>query len=139
MNSTIVIDDLASLELWRRQVHSMVSSHNLPAAQFQLQDLSREQNQQFSALAGRFQRACGCSSGAVFMVVGVVAMLVNFFTSADGLSDIGLTGALSFVGVAVLAALTGKALGLFWARCRLTRLAIGVRNLILSAPRRATA
>ena len=139
MNPTTVIDDLPSLDLWVRQVHSMVSSRHLPAVQFRVQGISGEQNQEFSALSSRFQTACGCSSGAVFMSFSVVAMLANFFTSGNTLSDIGLTDALSFVGIAVLAALTGKALGLFWARCRLMRLATSVRELVLSAPQRAAA
>lgn len=131
--NTLVIRDLASLDLWGRQLRNIMRSHNLPAAQFQLQELSSEQNQSFSALASSFQKACGCASSSFFMSVTVVAVVVSYFTSGNHLSDITLSQILSFVGIAVLAALSGKLLGLFWARWRLLRLATSVRNMIVRA------
>jgi hypothetical protein len=108
-------------------------SQNLPAAQFQLQGLSSEQNQSFSALASSYQNACGCASSGFFMSVTIVAIVASYFTSGNHLSNITLPQILSFVGIAVLAALTGKLLGLFWARWRLLRLATSVHNMIVRA------
>ena len=119
--NTLVIGDLASLDLWRQQLRSIVGSRNVPAVQFQLQEFSCEQNQSFSALASDFQKACGCASGGFFMSVSVVAIIVSYFESGNHLSNINLLNILSFVGITVLATLCGKLLGLFWAWWRLLR------------------
>jgi uncharacterized protein involved in propanediol utilization len=137
MENTLVIRDLASLDLWRQQLRKITWSWNLPAVQFQLQEFSLEQNQSFSALASGFQKACGCGSGSFLMSFTVVAILVSYFVSGNHLSNINLRNVLSFVGITVLAALSGKLLGLLWARWRLLRLATSVHNMIVRASRRA--
>lgn len=139
MENTVVIRDLASVDLWRQQLRKIMWSWNLPAVQFQLQEFSSEQNQSFSALAGSLQNACGCGSGSFFMSVAVVAMVVSYFLSGNLFSDISFTHVLTFLGITVLAALAGKLLGLFWARWRLLRLATSVYNTIVrAAPRTVT-
>lgn len=137
MENTLVIRDLASLDLWRQQLRKVTSSRNLPAVQFQLQEFSFEQNQSFSALASSFRQACGCGSGSFLMSVTVVAILVSYFVSGNHLSNINLPKVLSFVCITVLAALSGKLLGLLWARWRLIRLATSVHNMIVRATRPA--
>ena len=137
MENTLVIRDLASLDLWRQQLRKIMPSGNLPAVQFQLQELSLEQNQSLSALSSSFQKACGCGSGSVLMSVTVVAIVVSYFVSGNRLSNINLRQVLSFVGITVLAALSGKLLGLLWARWRLLRLATSVHNMIVRTTRRA--
>lgn len=136
MENTLVIRDLASLDLWRQQLRKITWSWNLPAVQFQLPDFSFEQNQSLSALAGSFQKACGCGSGSFLMSLTVVAVIVSYFLSGNRLSNINLRQVLSFVGITVLAALSGKLLGLLWARWRLLRLATGVHNTIARATQR---
>ena len=135
--NTLVIGDLASLDLWKQQLRSIMESRNLPTVQFQLQEFSCEQNQSFSALASDFQKACGCASGGFFMSVSVVAIIVSYFESGNHLSNIKLLNILSFVGITVLATLCGKLLGLLWARWRLLRLAASVHNMIVRATQRA--
>ena len=133
IENTLVISDLASLGLWGQQLHKIMWSRNLPTVQFQLQEFSCEKNQSFSALASSFQKACGCASSGFFMSVTVVAILVSYFVSGNHLSNINLPHVLSFLGVTVLAALSGKLLGLFWARWRLLRLATRMHNTIVKA------
>ena len=135
--NTLMIGDLASLDLWRQQLRSTMWSRKLPAVQFQLQEFSCEQNQSFSALASNFQKACGCASGGFFMSVTVVAIIVFYFESGNHLSNIDLLNVLSFVGITVLATLFGKLLGLFWARWRLLRLAASVHDMIVRVTQRA--
>jgi uncharacterized protein involved in propanediol utilization len=129
MENTLVIRDPASLDLWRQQLSKIMSSRNLPAAQFQLPEFSLEQNQTFSALASGFQKACGCGSGSFVMSITVVAIIVSYFVSGNHLSNINLRQVLSFVGLTVIAALAGKLLGLLWARWQLLRLATRVHNM----------
>ena len=52
VDSAVVIRDLASLDRWRRQLRSTLRSRDLPIVQFQMRQVSPEQNQSFSALAG---------------------------------------------------------------------------------------
>ena len=137
IENTLMIGDLVSLDLWRRQLRSMMWSRNLPTVQFQFQEFSYEQNQSFAALTSNFQKACGCASGGFFMSVAVVAILVSYFVSGNHLSNVNLPHVLSFVGITVLATLCGKLLGLFWARWRLLRLATSVHNTIVRATQRA--
>ena len=129
--NAVVIRDLASLDRWRRQLRSTLWSHDLPIVQFQIRQVSPEQNDSFSALAGGLQKACGCGIGGFFMTVAIVAMVVSFFAAGNRFSDLTLLQGLSFVGIAVLASLAGKLVGLFWARWRLLRLARGVHDLMI--------
>ncbi len=133
IENTLVIGDSASLQLWRQQLPNVMRRRNLPAVQFELQEFSWEQNQSFSALASIFQKACGCASSGFLMSVTVVAMVVSYFVSGNHLSNINLPNVLSFVGITVLAALSGKLLGLFWARWRLLRLAARMHDTIVRA------
>ncbi len=136
-DTALVIGDSASLERWRQHLRTLTRTRNLPAVQFQLHEFSCELNQSFSALASSFQKACGCASSGFFMSVTVVAIVVSFFVSGNHLSNINLLHVLSFVGITVLAALSGKLLGLFWARWRLLRLATSAHNMIVRAAQRA--
>ena len=136
MENTLIIRDLASVELWRRQLRKIIWSWNLPVIEFQLEEFSSEQNQSFSTLAGSFQKACGCGSGSFFMSVTVIATVVSYFLEGNHFSSITLPHVLYFVGITVFAALFGKLLGLLWARWRLLRLATNMRNMIVSGTRR---
>jgi hypothetical protein len=135
----VVIRDLASLHLWRQQLRSTLWSRDLPIVRFQIRQASSEQNDSFSALAGGLQKACGCGIGGFFMTVAIVAMAASFFMSGNHFFSITLLQVLSFVGIAVLASLLGKLVGLFWARWRLLRLATGVHTMIVGASQRVVA
>ena len=83
-----------------------------------------------------FSGACGCASSGFFMSVTVVATVVSYFASGNHLSNITLPHVLSIVGITVLAALSGKLLGLFWARWRLLRLATRMHDMIVRTKQR---
>lgn len=137
--NAVVIRDLASLRQWRQQLRSTLWARDLPIVQFQIRQVSSQQNDSFSVLAGSLQKACGCGIGGFFMTAAIVAMVVSFFVSGNQLSSITLLQVLSFVGITVLASLAGKLFGLFWARWRLLRLATSVRNTIVGASQRVVA
>lgn len=134
----LVIRDSASLQRWRKQLRTLTRARNLPAVLFQLPELSYEQNRSLSALAGGYQKACGCTSGSFFMSVTVVALIVSYFVSGGHLSGLHLTHVVSLVGLTSLAALSGKLLGLLWARWQLVRLATHLYDTLVSAAPRAT-
>lgn len=131
---TFVINDLAALQRWRHQLRRIVWSRNLPAVEFQLQQISDQQNQIFSALANEFKKACGCASSGFFMAATVIWMIAtqlsgNQFNSIKSFNSINFTHILSAIGTIVLAAFFGKLLGLLWARWRLLRLATTVNAI----------
>ena len=130
---TLVICDLATLQMWRQQLRSNMRIRNLSTVQFRLPGFSCEQNDNLSALASGFQRACGCASGGFFMSVTVVATIGSYFISGNRLTNINLLQVVSFLGITVFAALSGKILGLFWARWRLLRLAARTHDAIIRA------
>lgn len=136
-DSTHVIGDLVSLQAWTQQLRKTVKPGSLPIVLVQLPEFSDERNRSLSALANGYRTACGCASGGFFMSVAVVSGIAFYFMSGNTLSDINLPHFLSFVGITVLAALSGKLLGLFWARWRLLRLATSVHNMIVGATQRA--
>jgi hypothetical protein len=135
-HSTHAIDDLVSLQAWTRQLRTIIRPQGLPAILVQLPEFSDEQNQSLSALANRYRTACGCTSGGLFMSVAVVSLLTSYFTSGNTFFDITFPHVVSFVGITVLAVLSGKLLGLLWARWRLLRLATRVHKMVVSATQR---
>ena len=130
---TLVICDLATLQMWRHKLRSNMWTRNLPTVQFQLPEFSYEQNNNLAALASGFQGACGCASGGFFMSVAVVATIGSYFMSGSRFANVNLPQVVSFLGITVLAALSGKILGLFWARWRLLRLAAHTHDTIIRA------
>ena len=67
------------------------------------------------ARAARYGRACGCSAGALFLVIS--ALLVVVYFAAGG--DFGVLSALAGIGFVVVATIAGKLLGLSLATLRL--------------------
>ena len=132
IENTLVIRDLASLQMWRHQLRNIMWPRNLPAVQFQLREFSGKQNRSFSALASSFQRACGCASSGFFMSVTVM-VIISYYVSGNHFSSINLRHVLFFLGITALAALSGKLLGLVWARWRLLRLATSMHDMIVKA------
>ncbi len=135
--NTLVICDLVSLQMWKHQLVTLVRPSNLPDVQFQLQEFSYEQNQNLSVLADGFRKACGCTSSGLFMSIAAVATVVSYFMSGNHLSTINFANILSFLGIIVLAALSGKLLGLLWARLRLLKLATKTQHTIVITKRKA--
>jgi len=130
-DNTLLICDTASLRMWERQLRTFTPTYNLPAVVFQLPGFSDLQNRSLAALARGYQMECGCTIGSFFMSVTFVALLVSYFGSGGHLSDIHLAQVGSFLGITLLSLLSGKLLGLFWARWRLLRLSTGVHNMIV--------
>ena len=125
-DNTLVIRDSVSAQMWRQQLRTLTRTSNLPTVLFQLPELSSEQNRSTSALADSYHKACGCTSGSFFMSATVMALIVSYFVSGGHLSDINLTHVISFVAITTLGALSGKLLGLVWARWRLLNLATNI-------------
>jgi hypothetical protein len=134
--NTLVVRDLAALQEWRRQLHSITSARNLPAPLFQFPKLSDEQNSRASARANGHQKACGCQIGSALMSFTAVALIVWHFASGIHLSNSTLSHVASLAGITVASALLGKLLGLLWARYQLLRLASNIHDVVVRAARR---
>jgi len=130
---TLVIRDAAALHDWRRQVRFVGRMRNTPPVLFQFSQLPPERNLGMSALAREYQQACGCASASLFMSVGVAAMIAWFFATGGQLAGLSPVHVLALGGVAVLSALTGKLLGLVWARWQLIQIADDIGAMISGA------
>ncbi len=131
--NSLLINNHPTLDLWARQCRSLTWTRNLPVTQFQLAEFSHDLNHRFSLRVGNIQKACGCTSGGLFMSVTVITLIVTYFNSGNHFSNIGLSQVSSFVGITILATLSGKVLGLLWARWRLIRLASKILNRVTDA------
>ena len=139
LENTLVIRDLAALQMWRQHLRNILRRGNLPIVKFQLQEFSFEENRSLSALARRFQKACGCASSGFFMSVTVVALIVSYLVAGNHLSNVSLADFLTFIGITAIATLSGKLLGLLWARGRLLMLASNMHDKIIRAKQRIIA
>lgn len=136
VKKSLLINSHDALGLWGRQCRSLTWTRNLPVVQFQLAEFSRDLNHRFSLRAGNIQKDCGCMSGGLFMSVTVITLIFTYFNSGNHFSNIGLWQVSSFVGITVLATLSGKVLGLLWARWRLIRFASKIHSRLTSAKQR---
>ena len=127
----LVIGDTASMVAWRRSLY-VPKPRSLPPVSFQLPELSSEQNQTLSARVRRYAQACGCTLGSVFMSAALMISALVYFRSGRHVTDIGLRQALFLLAIAVFSALTGKLVGLAWARWRLIRIASRLHDLVVS-------
>ncbi len=129
-DNTILICDLVTLRKWKKQLHSITLTYDLPDVWFQFSEFSDLQNRSMSTLANNYKMECGCTVGSYIMSITVIAIIVSFFISGGRLSNIHLTHIFHFVAITILGALFGKILGLLWARWQLLRLAINIsRNI----------
>jgi hypothetical protein len=134
----LIIRNAASLHTWRQQVRTFTRTSSLPTVQLQLPELPSDLNQSMSALANEYQKECGCTSGSFFMSFTVVALIVSYFLSGGHLSGINLTHVISLVVITVFSTLSGKLLGLLWARWRLLKLATNLHATVVRAAQGAS-
>jgi hypothetical protein len=134
---TLVIRDLTSLAAWRRQLYRLVRSKRLPVVELGFPELSLAHNRSFSMLAAGYQKACGCAAGGLFMTIAVAAMIGYFVIHhRHPLDDVAIGHLATLLGGGALAALTGKAVGLLWARLRLLMLVTTMQRAIRRAQQR---
>jgi len=129
-DTTVAISDSESFQAWRRQVRGIAPFGKLPTVMFQLPQCSHEQNRSMSALANRYQKACGCTSGKFLMSATFAGIVVFYFVSGGHLSSVRLAHIGLLAGLTVLAALFGKLLGLLWARWRLLKIAARIDAIV---------
>lgn len=114
----LLIRDVASLVAWRRELRSPGRSKRLPPVELRLPELALEQNRCFSMVATGYQEACGCVAGRVFLIFAVIGM-IGYLVTRHRVVDLELRHGAALLAIAVLAAITGKLIGLLWARLRL--------------------
>ena len=130
-DAVLVIRDPASLGAWRRHLYAPTLTKLLPVT-FDLPSLSSEQNQVSSALVTAYAHECGCSSGRFFMSAAAVASIIAYFLSGGHLTHIGIRQVISLLVITIFAALSGKLVGLTWARWRLIRVAKSIYEKVAS-------
>lgn len=120
------IHTLDQLRVLKKHLWRLRLADDSPDFDFSLAQLSEQQNQQLGEQVNRYKNECGCFLAGLLMGVSVLLMLIHFFISY-GFADIGIRTLLTFAGLLVSAALSGKLLAMLWARLRL----INVVNSVL--------
>jgi hypothetical protein len=128
---TLLICDLQSLLQWRRVLCLTLRPSKLPTALVRLSEFSYLENVHLAARAAHLQKSCGCGASGLLMSATLVALLVNFFSGGATLAASASGQLAMLVGCTVCAALSGKALGLLWARWQLLMLAAQMRERIV--------
>jgi hypothetical protein len=108
------IESFSAFKEWERSLH--------------LHELSFSENVNLTTQVDEFSNACGCKSGSAFMGLTLVSMITYFFISDMKLSELTVYQFLSYLGIVLLAALTGKIIGLLHAHWNLIKLARNVRG-----------
>jgi len=119
----LVVDDADSLRNWRRQLRLIGRIPEPEPVLFQFSQLTPEQNLSATNLAREYQQACGCASGSVFMSVATVGAIAMFLAVGGDILALRGSHVLALAGIAALSAVSGKLLGLVWARWQLVRIA----------------
>ena len=122
------IENFAVFTEWEKSLHRFSLNNELKSYVFDLTELSFSENVNLTTQVDEFSNACGCKSGSAFMSVTLISMITYFFVSDLKFSELTGYQFLSYIGVVLLAALTGKAVGLLHAHWNLIKLARNVRE-----------
>lgn len=126
------IENFSSFKEWERSLHRFSLNNELKSYVFDLSELSFSENVNLTTQVDEFSNACGCKSGSAFMSITLISMITYFFVSDMKFVDLTLYQFLSYLGVVILAALTGKVVGLLHAHYNLIKLARNVRQQLTS-------
>lgn len=122
------IESFSTFNEWERSLHRFSLNNELKSYVFDLSELSFSENVNLTTQVDEFSNACGCKSGSAFMSLTLISMITYFFVSDMKFADLTVYQFLSYLGVIILAALTGKVVGLLHAHYNLIKLARNVRE-----------
>lgn len=122
------IESFSAFKEWERSLHLFNLNNELKSYVFDLHELSFSENVNLTTQVDEFSNACGCKSGSAFMSLTLISMITYFFISDMKFSELTVYQFLSCLGIVLLAALTGKVVGLLHAHWNLIKLARNVRE-----------
>lgn len=122
------IESFSAFKEWERSLHRFSLNNELKSYVFDLSELSFSENVNLTTQVDEYNNACGCKSGSAFMSLTIISMITYFFVSDMKFADLTVYQFLSYLGEVILAALTGKAVGLLHAHFNLIKLARNVRQ-----------
>lgn len=126
------IESFSAFKEWERSLHRFSLNNELKSYVFDLNELSFSENVNLTTQVDEFSNACGCKSGSAFMSLTLISMITYFFISDMKFTDLTLFQFLSSFGIVLLAALTGKVVGLLHAHWNLIKLARNIRSQLTS-------
>lgn len=116
------IDSVEQLRKVAHQLRAISFVRKLPDYQFDIPELSAEVNQKASQVMNKYKNECGCFTGGLFMGISVISVISYYLISSQSVSDVGLKHLIFFIVLISGGALTGKMIGLLWARFRMVQL-----------------
>lgn len=127
------LDTLTDVECWYKQLTWFASSRDLPFIACHLAEFSKAENVRLTSLANQHRRNCACSLSGFLMTLTLIALATAFFVRGGRWSDLTWGHGGVLVSAMLVATLCGKAVGFFWSRSRLRRLARQVVRDVQSA------
>ena len=118
----VIIDNFSSFNSWRHELRTFRITDSSETYRINLRELSAAENQQVSDLIKTYNNECGCKTGSFFMSLVFTITVISYFLTGGRFSLIEFKHILWLVGITLIAALTGKLVGLLQARWKLIKL-----------------
>lgn len=114
------ISQLEEIAAWRMLTRRMLTPRP-PAIKLELAGLLKEDLTQWQLLINRQFSACGCTEGAILLMVAACGYVMYFIFFRGEYSSIGWSVIGSGIGISCIAAIFGKLAGLVLSQIKLVR------------------
>lgn len=118
----VLINNLATFKEWSISLRKFQLEKDLVTYNLKLPELSPDENQMTGNQINRYNNACGCETGSLFMSLTLISTVAAYFISGGKFSTITFSQVLWGAGITLFAALAGKGIGLLFARWKLIKL-----------------
>lgn len=122
----VLIDNLSAFKEWSISIRKFQFQNDLVTYNLKLPEFSPDENQTISNQINKYNNACGCETGSLFMSLTLIITIAGYFISGGKFSAITLYQVLWGAGITLFAALVGKGIGLLFARWKLIKLSDGL-------------
>ncbi|HEV2806449.1 MAG TPA: hypothetical protein VGW57_16105 [Chthoniobacterales bacterium] len=90
--------------------------------QFELAELTPEENERLGVLINSYGAECGCKAGELLLGFGALLLVTLYFTGGGSFATLRWHSWVAFFCWLALFAVVGKTAGLLWARWKMDRL-----------------
>ena len=121
MTKVYDISQLEKIADWR------MLTRRPPEIKLEMTGLHKEDLVTWQGLINKQLSACGCSEGAILLMIAAFGYAVYFFLLQEGYNSIGWSTIGTWIGISLVGAISGKIFGLVRAQIQLSRHIRGLR------------
>lgn len=118
----VLIDNQSTFIEWSISIRKFRLENDFVTYNLELPELSPDENQMIGNQINRYNNACGCETGSLFMSLTLISIVAAYFISGGKFSTITFSQVIWGAGITLVAALAGKGIGLIFARWKLIKL-----------------